>query len=73
MQVRAAVTLVLGAVPGIVLGVLVLTNVPAIYATIPLGLLLILFGLYSLFQPQLPEKKPATGAQPERFNSGNCG
>ena len=54
---RAAIYLIVGSLPGVPLGIFLLTNAPADAIQRGLGLLLIAYALYALVAPRLPEAR----------------
>jgi uncharacterized membrane protein YfcA len=54
VDLKSAWRLILSSLIGIPLGLLLLKNVPEVYVRWLLGVVLVLFGLYNLLQPNLP-------------------
>jgi hypothetical protein len=55
VDIRIAWRLIIGSLAGIPVGLFLLTNIPDSIVKSALGIVLILFGLYNLFTPKLPE------------------
>jgi uncharacterized membrane protein YfcA len=73
VEVRTAVYLVVGALPGIPLGILLLTKAPADSIQRVLGLLLIAYAVYALIAPKLIEVRHPAWAFPIGLVSGILG
>jgi uncharacterized protein len=70
---RAAIQLVVSSVPGVPIGIFVLTNAPTDVIQRGLGVLLIAYALYSLLGPPLFEARRAAWAYGLGFASGVLG
>lgn len=73
VDVRATWRLVLSSLAGIPFGLLLLKLAPEIYIKAALGVLLIAYGLYSLFAPELPSARGEWLAYPFGFVAGVLG
>lgn len=73
LERRAAVYLVIGSLPGVPIGILLLTNAPADLIQRGLGVLLILYAIYNLVGPPLFEARHAAWAYTLGFASGVLG
>jgi uncharacterized membrane protein YfcA len=73
VDVRATWRLVVASLVGIPFGLLLLKAAPEAYVKIVLGVLLILYGLYSLLAPRLPELKSERTAYVFGFVAGVLG
>jgi uncharacterized membrane protein YfcA len=70
---RAAIQLVISSIPGVPIGIFVLTNAPTDLIQRGLGVLLIVYALYSLLGPPLFEARHAAWAYVLGFASGVLG
>src|SRR2546423_2318549 len=73
VDVRATWRLVVASLAGIPFGLLLLKAAPEAYVKIVLGVLLILYGLYSLLAPRLPELQSERTAYVFGFVAGVLG
>ena len=73
VDLKSAWRLLLGAACGVPLGLYILQNVPEQVVLTLLGVLLVVYGLYSLFSPKLPTLHAEWTALPFGFVSGMLG
>ena len=73
LNLRALAPLTIAAVIGIPIGVLALRSIDAVIITTLLGVILILYGIYALFSPNLPELNHKAWAYGFGFVAGMLG